>query len=58
LIPIPSCGEITTNNLKHSLKNESLQLGKKSGTSNEVSNTGIVKISYKSGLLAIIESSD
>ena len=58
LVPIPSCDEITTENLKHPLNKESLQLGKRSGTSNEVSSTGIVKITYTSGLLAIIESSD
>jgi thiamine pyrophosphokinase len=58
LVPIPSCDEITTENLKHPLNKESLQLGKRSGTSNEVSSTGIVKITYTSGLLALIESSD
>lgn len=58
LVPIPYCKEITTENLKHPLKKEELQLGKRSGTSNEVSSSGVVKITYNSGLLAIIESSD
>ena len=58
LIPIPSCEKVTTKNLRYPLNKESLQLGKRSGTSNEVNSTGIVKINYASGLLAIIESSD
>ena len=58
LIPIPSCEEITTQNLTYPLNNETLKLGEKSGTSNVVKNTGLVRIAYSSGVLAIVESSD
>ena len=58
LIPIPSCEEITTQNLTYPLNNETLKLGERSGTSNVVKNTGIVRITYSSGVLAIVESSD
>jgi hypothetical protein len=33
-------------------------LGERSGTSNVVKNTGVVRITYSSGVLAIVESSD
>jgi hypothetical protein len=33
-------------------------LGERSGTSNVVENTGVVRITYSSGVLAIVESSD
>lgn len=58
LIPIPLCKEITTTNLKYPLNNETLKLGERSGTSNVVKNTGVVRITYGSGLLAIVENSD
>ncbi len=58
LIPLPYCDGITTSNLKFSLKNESLKLGDRSGTSNESVSTGEINIIYKTGLLAIIESTD
>ena len=58
LIPLPVCGGIKTNNLKYQLNMESLELGKRSGTSNEANTTGEIEISYESGLLAIVESKD
>lgn len=58
LIPLPICSGIKTNNLKYPLSVGSLELGKKSGTSNEAKTSGEVKITYESGLLAVIESKD
>ena len=58
LIPIPSCEKITTQNLAYPLNNETLMLGERSGISNVVKNTGVVRITYSSGVLAIVESSD
>ncbi len=58
LIPLPHCEGITTQNLKYNLQNEDLLLGQRSGTSNEAIGNGLVKISYKKGLLVLVESTD
>lgn len=58
LVPLPSAHGITTQNLEYSLTNEDLTWGQKSGTSNHVKENGEVKITYKSGVLALIESVD
>jgi thiamine pyrophosphokinase len=58
LIPFPLAEQISTLNLKYPLQNENLELGKRLGNSNSVEQTGIVEISYKSGVLLIMESND
>lgn len=58
LIPIGNAENITTTNLFYSLENESLQLGDRISSSNEVLNDGIVEIIYENGNLLLIESWD
>lgn len=58
LIPVGEVKAITTNNLVYNLANESLTLGYRIGNSNEVAQDGIVKISYKSGDLLMMECRD
>ncbi len=58
LIPLHTAKGISTENLKYNLKNEALEFGKRSGTSNEAATSGKVTISYREGLLLLIESTD
>jgi thiamine pyrophosphokinase len=58
LIPIGEVKGITTENLKYNLNHESLILGYRNGNSNEVLTDGIVKISYESGDLILMECHD
>ncbi len=58
LIPVGEVKAITTDNLVYNLANESLTLGYRIGNSNEVAQDGIVKISYKSGDLLMMECRD
>ena len=58
LIPSGQVDGISTNNLKYSLDNESLMIGYRSGSSNEVSEDGIVSISHLSGDLLLMECWD
>ena len=58
LIPIGDVTGITTQNLKYPLKNETLNLGYKSGNSNEVLQDGIVTIEHQSGDLLLMECWD
>jgi len=58
LIPIGTVNNIRTENLLYKLDNQSLMLGYKSGNSNEAENDGIVKISYDSGDLLLMECHD
>lgn len=58
LIPIGQVDGISTNNLKYSLDNESLMIGYRSGSSNEVLEDGIVSISHLSGDLLLMECWD
>jgi thiamine pyrophosphokinase len=58
LIPIGEVNGITTENLFYPLKNENLQLGYRTGSSNHVSEDGIVKIIHKNGDLLLVESTD
>lgn len=58
LIPIGIASGITTHNLAYSLNNESLELGFRTGSSNHVSEDGIVEISYKDGFLLMMECFD
>ena len=58
LIPIGIATNISTQNLRYSLDNEQLTLGYRSGNSNEVAEDGIVRISYESGDLLLMECHD
>lgn len=58
LIPIGKVDGITTNNLKYSLDNESLTMGYRTGSSNEVEEDGMIKITYKEGDLLMMECVD
>ena len=58
LIPVGVALGISTQNLKYSLDNESLTIGYRSGSSNEVEQDGIVRITYQEGDLLMMECSD
>ena len=58
LIPIGEVSGITTKNLKYSLSNESLILGYRTGSSNEVQEDGIVTITHNKGDLLLMECFD
>jgi thiamine pyrophosphokinase len=58
LIPVGIAEKVSTENLLYSLENEQLRLGYRSGSSNEVKNDGLVKISYESGDLLLMECAD
>lgn len=58
LVPIGTVEGIVTSNLKYNLTDESLTLGYRSGTSNEVAEDGFVRISARSGDLLIMECWD
>lgn len=58
LIPVGTASEITTQNLKYTLDNESLTIGYRTGSSNEVAEDGMVKITYQEGDLLMMECSD
>ncbi|MBT8327530.1 MAG: thiamine diphosphokinase [Bacteroidia bacterium] len=56
LIPLGKVTNINTKNLRYNLQNEDLEIGIRSGTSNHVLETGIVKISYEQGQLVLVEN--
>ena len=58
LIPIGNVTGITTKNLKYQLNNESLTIGYRTGSSNEVLEDGIVTIEHKEGDLLLMECFD
>ena len=58
LIPIGKVEEITTENLKYSLDNESLTMGYRTGSSNEVAEDGMIKITHGEGDLLLMECVD
>ncbi|CAH0996387.1 hypothetical protein EMA8858_02519 [Emticicia aquatica] len=58
LIPIGNAKKISTQNLMYPLDNDSLTLGYRSGNSNEVAEDGIVRVSYESGDLLLMECHD
>ena len=58
LIPIGEVHGIFSENLKYKLHNDSLKLGYRSGSSNEVSEDGIVKITHSDGDLLLMECFD
>ncbi|MCU0467497.1 MAG: thiamine diphosphokinase [Arcicella sp.] len=58
LIPIGEVTGITTQNLKYSLNNESLLMGYRTGSSNEVAEDGIIQITHQQGDLLLMECVD
>ena len=58
LIPIGNVTGIHTQNLQYSLKNESLTMGYRTGSSNQVSHDGIVTIEHSKGDLLLMECWD
>ena len=58
LIPIGKVAGITTNNLFYPLNNEELTIGYRTGSSNHVTEDGIVKIEHQNGDLLLMECWD
>ena len=58
LIPIGKVAGITTNNLFYPLNNEELTIGYRTGSSNRVTEDGIVKIEHSQGDLLLMECWD
>jgi thiamine pyrophosphokinase len=58
LIPVGEVSGISSDNLFYPLKNDTLTLGFRTGSSNHVLKDGIVSISYDKGNLLLIESFD
>ncbi|WP_306351192.1 thiamine diphosphokinase [Flavobacterium sp. '19STA2R22 D10 B1'] len=58
LIPVGTVSGITTHNLKYPLHNESLIIGYRTGSSNEVVEDGIVCIEHTEGNLLLMECFD
>ena len=58
LIPIGKVSGITTENLFYPLNNEELTIGYRTGSSNHVSQDGIVKIEHSEGDLLLMECFD
>jgi thiamine pyrophosphokinase len=58
LMPVGKIGGLTTSGLVYNLNNDSLQLGYRTSSSNEVAEDGIVKIAYTEGDLLMMECHD
>lgn len=58
LLPLGDVSGVITRNLRYSLMNESLSLGKRTGSSNEVSEDGEVVVTIGKGKLIIMECWD
>lgn len=58
LVPVGKVEGIVTENLEFALNDESLELGLRAGTSNCVVRDGVVRISYQSGDLLMMECWD
>lgn len=58
LIPVGKVSGISTQNLMYTLHNETLELGYRTGTSNQVLADGIVTIEHQSGDLLLMECWD
>lgn len=58
LIPVGDVSGLTTENLVYNLTDDSLSIGYKISSSNEVAEDGIVKISYNEGDLLMMECLD
>ena len=58
IIPVGEVLGVVSSGLKYNLNNEPLQIGFRSGSSNEALTDGIVKISYQEGYLLMMECHD
>lgn len=58
LIPIGKVNGVITKNLKYSFDNESLTMGYRTGSSNEVKEDGMIKITHEEGDLLLMECVD
>jgi thiamine pyrophosphokinase len=58
LIPLGKVKNICTENLFYKLQNETLELGFRTGSSNHVSEDGLITITHEKGNLLLIESFD
>lgn len=58
LLPLGEVNGIKTVNLKYPLRDESLQIGRRLGNSNEVSTDGVISVSFTSGSLLLMECED
>lgn len=58
LIPVGVVSGIHSSGLKYNLKNDTLTIGYRTGSSNEAEQDGVVKISYESGDLIMMECHD
>lgn len=58
LIPIGTVTGISSRNLKYELNNDELKIGYRTGSSNEVTNDGMVTIEYLEGDLLLMECAD
>ena len=56
LIPLGKVEKISTENLFYELQNEDLELGYRTGSSNHVTEDGIITITHEKGNLLLIES--
>ena len=58
LIPVSSVHGISSKGLKYNLHHESLDIGSRTGSSNEAMLDGIIHIEYEEGCLLMLECSD
>jgi thiamine pyrophosphokinase len=58
LMPVGTVTGIKTSGLKYNLNDEELQIGYRSGSSNEAETDGFVTISYKTGDMLLMECND
>ncbi len=58
LLPITNVLGITTSGLKYNLSDEDLIVPLRTGSSNEASETGLIEISFQSGILMLMECFD
>lgn len=58
LIPVGNANVVNTQNLLYHLDNETLMLGYHTGSSNESASDGVVKVSFQSGDLLLMECKD
>jgi thiamine pyrophosphokinase len=56
LMPIGQVQEVNTRNLKYNLQNFTLNSIERTGSSNEVEQTGVVEIKHRSGALLLMEA--
>jgi thiamine pyrophosphokinase len=58
LIPIGTVAGINSTGLKYNLNNDTLSIGYRTGSSNEALEDGVVKITYETGDLLMMECRD